>query len=124
MGPVWDFDSSSGNYLDHSQQSYPNQWVPGRQGKWYRQLYRDKTFVAKLRERYMENRDYLESMLTLAESYYEQLFTQANADHAYWVIPTSFSYDCNLLIGWMSDRIAFMDKQFETVDTAYASLNG
>lgn len=124
MGPVWDFDSSSGNYLDHSQQSYPNQWVPGRQGKWYRQLYRDKTFVAKLRERYMENRDYLESMLTLAESYYEQLFTQANADHAYWVIPTSFSYDCNLLIGWMSDRIAFMDEQFETVDTAYASLNG
>lgn len=124
MGPVWDFDSSSGNYLDHSKDSNPDEWVPGGQGKWYRQLYRDKTFVAKLRERYLENRDYLESMLTLAESYYEQLFTEANADHAYWQIPTSFSYDCNLLIGWMSDRLAFMDEQFKTVDTAYASLNG
>lgn len=124
MGPVWDFDSSSGNYLDHSKESDPQQWVPGRQGKWYRQLYRDKTFIARLRDCYWENRDYLATMPGQVEEYYTQLYTHAAADHEYWSLPTSYSYDCELLMDWLSTRLEWMDQQFETVDTAYASLNG
>ncbi len=123
MGPVWDFDSSSGNYHGHSKQCPADQWVAGIQGKWYRRLYRDRSFVERLRERYWENRDFLSSMATRAEQYYTALYAEAATDHDYWKIPTTYLYDGRLLVDWLNDRVAFFDAQFETVDTAYASLN-
>mgnify|MGYP002611956099 CR=1 FL=1 len=123
MGPVWDFDSSSGNYHGHSKQCPADQWVAGKQGKWYRRLYRDRSFVERLRERYWENRDFLSSMATRAEQYYTALYAEAATDHDYWKIPTTYLYDGRLLVDWLNDRVAFFDAQFETVDTAYASLN-
>lgn len=124
MGPVWDFDSSSGNYLDHGKQCPANKWIAGHQGLWYQQLYRDRTFVEKLQARYWENREFFGSMVTRAETYYNALYAEANTDHAYWQIPTTYAYDGQLLVTWLKDRLAFFDEQFATVDTAYASLNG
>lgn len=123
MGPVWDFDSSIGNYHGHHTQCPANQWVKGRQGTWYTQLYRDRTFVEKLYNRYWENRDYLESLIDKAKDYYLALYPEAMADHEYWDIPTTYQYDTQVVVDWLEDRLAFMDEQFATVDTAYASLN-
>ena len=51
------------------------------------------------------------------------LCSEAATDHDYWKIPTTYLYDGRLLVDWLNDRVAFFDAQFETVDTAYASLN-
>ena len=62
-------------------------------------------------------------MATRAEQYYTALYAEAATDHDYWKIPTTYLYDGRLLVDWLNDRVAFFDAQFETVDTAYASLN-
>ncbi len=123
MGPAWDYDSSSGNYFDHSLQCPADEWVKTRQGKWYTQLYRDRDFVEKLYTAYWANRDYLDTLVMQAETYYAALYGEAHTDHAIWNIPTTYEYEGHLLVDWLRDRLAFMDRQFATVDKAYTSLN-
>ncbi|MBQ8753361.1 MAG: CotH kinase family protein [Clostridia bacterium] len=123
MGPAWDYDSSAGNYLDHSLQCPADEWVKTRQGKWYTQLYRDREFVEKLYTAYWANRDYLDTLVIQAETYYATLYSEALTDHTIWSIPTTYEYDGHLLVDWLRDRLAFMDRQFATVDKAYTSLN-
>ncbi|MGI6264542.1 MAG: CotH kinase family protein [Acutalibacteraceae bacterium] len=122
MGPVWDFDSSAGNYLDHSLQAPADKWVATHQGKWYKELYRDRTFVEKLYNRYWENHDFFVGLAAQAEEWYVDLYNDAKADHELWNIPTTYEYDGELVIKWLRDRVAFFDEQFATLDTAYQSL--
>lgn len=123
MGPVWDFDSSIGNYHGHHTQCPATTWVAGKQGKWYTQLYRDRTFVQKLYDRYWENREYIGNMVTQAKDLYLELYTASIADHEKWDIPTTYQYDGEVVVQWLKDRIVFFDTQFASVDTLYASLN-
>ncbi len=122
MGPVWDFDSSAGNYLDHSLQLPYNEWRRGKQGTWYTGLIRDPWFVSQLQARYWEMHDLFENLLVQMEQYHDELKHSAEADHAVWGIPTTFEYDYELVYDWIENRIRWMDEQFATEESALRSL--
>ncbi len=123
MGPIWDYDSSIGNYHGHHTDCPPDKWIAGKQGKWYTQLYRDWSFVQKLYDCYWANREYLGNMENLVKDYYVATYEEAQIDHQVWNIPTSYRYEADLIIDWLRARLEFFDTQFATVGTAYQSLN-
>lgn len=122
MGPVWDFDSSMGNYLDHGMSLPYDRWRDGQQGTWYKALIGDPWFVSQLQARYWEMHDAFENLLTQMEEYHDYLKRSAEADHAVWGIPTTYEYDYELLYDWIENRIRWMDEQFQTVESAVRSL--
>lgn len=122
MGPVWDFDSSLGNYVDHGMQLPYDQWRDGQQGTWYKALIGDPWFVSRLQSRYWEMHEAFENLLTQMEAYHDVLERSAGADHAVWGIPTTFEYEYELLYDWIENRIRWMDEQFATVESALSSL--
>lgn len=124
MGPVWDFDYSSGNYLHTTFEGYsapPDHWkyVPGT---WFRNLVRDPYFVARLQERYWEKHDELESVINKMDTYASYIVDSVNADHVVWGVPTSFDFEYNHLRTWFQERIDWIDQQFATLETGLDSL--
>jgi len=72
MGPVWDFDWSSGNRFLGANGDY-NQWYNDWRGNcntWYRQLYGDPWFVSLIEERWFEVQDEINAAINSIDYYY------------------------------------------------------
>jgi hypothetical protein len=80
LGPVWDFDSSMGNWRDHPYSSPSQSWMSPRQGEWYSRATNDPLFVSRAQEAYWEHHEYLYNLVYVqVEQYYETMKDAAKA---------------------------------------------
>lgn len=126
MGPVWDYDYSSGNYLHTEFYGYscpPDHWQYGQEGLWYSKLVGDPYFVSRLVERYWELHDLFAKQQSVLDKYVLQITESANKNHQRWGMPYTFQYEYGLLRTWLGDRLNWIDTQFASLDNAVKSLN-
>ena len=125
MGPIWDFDYSSGNYLHTEFNGYscpPDHWQYGKMGTWYSKLVGDPYFVSQLQERYWKMHEAFERLPSQLDGYRALIEESAVKDKIVWEMPTTFDYEADLLRKWLVDRTNWIDEQFVDLETALASL--
>lgn len=125
MGPIWDFDYSSGNYLHTEFNGYsapPDHWQYGKMGAWYARLAADPYFVCRMQERYWQMHEQFEKLPLQLDAYRNLIQESAVKDKATWQMPTTFDYEANLLRKWLVDRMNWMDSQLKDLNTAMKSL--
>ena len=129
MGPIWDMDWSSAGEgdTDHTNRWQTLHFSANAQGKqWYKFIIQDPYFAIRVRERYLEIRDtLLESIvkaggiMDIKEAY---LTTAAVADMRFWGrFGADFRGQVSKLKSFLTDRLAWMDQQFASVETLMSS---
>lgn len=130
MGPIWDMDWSSDsgvgntNYTDRWQTLHFNDGAQSQQ--WYKFIIKDPYFAVRARERYLEIRDTLledivkaDGIIDAKEAY---LSKAAVVDMRYWNrFGADFSGQVANLKSFLTDRLAWMDRQFTSVETLMTS---
>lgn len=130
MGPIWDMDWSSDsgvgntNYTDRWQTLHFNDGAQSQQ--WYKFIIKDPYFAVRVRERYLEIRDTLLEDIVKADGIIdakeEYLSKAAVADMRYWDrFGADFSGQVKKLKSFLTDRLAWMDRQFTSVETLMTS---
>lgn len=130
MGPIWDMDWSSDsgvgntNYTDRWQTLHFNDGAQSQQ--WYKFIIKDPYFAVRVRERYLEIRDTLLEDIVKADGIIdakeEYLSKAAVADMRYWNrFGADFSGQVENLKSFLTDRLAWMDRQFSSVETLMTS---
>jgi hypothetical protein len=122
MGPIWDFDVSSGN-VNYSAVNSPNSpWV-STQAKWYVQLFKDPTFLTAVKTMWKANRTAVGEIPTYIDTRTGTLNQAAANNYGRWttidqmVWPNSqnshsYAGEVAYLKSWMTQRIAFMDSRY------------
>lgn len=124
MGPIWDFDYSSGNYLHTEFNGYscpPDHWQYGMQGLWYSKLVGDPLFVARLQERYWEKNSAFAAQAAKSAQLTTLLQESGVKDHTRWGLP-SFANETSIVFNWLVARLNWMNAQFTSLPTAMSSL--
>ena len=128
MGPVWDFDFSSGNeqvfeYYDRWETLY---FAYDTQAKsWYKYLIQDPYFIAKLRNQYLKYRDVLETIIENGGKIdtYEAILKASGSDNAkIWHDYESYTSKVSDFKNWMTQRIEWLDAQFLSNKSLATSL--
>ena len=135
MGPIWDFDYSSGNRRHTEFNGYsapPNKWQYGKMGLWYSKLVGDPYFVCRLQERYWQMHEAFEKLPLQLDAYRDLIKESALKNEAVWdgsVGSTSvwngmksFNTEADFLRQWLLDRTSWIDGQFADLNTAMSSL--
>lgn len=143
IGPQWDFDWAWGNInMYNIDTNYPESWHTTEDAftveqyyqkvQWNRMLIRDPYFLALAYEKYNEIRDtVIEDMIKdggKIDTYMKTLRTSALANDYKWK-KTYKSYRgeeyddaCASMLDFVETRIAWLDEQFESMDTFVESL--
>lgn len=143
IGPQWDFDWAWGNINMYNIDTYyPESWHTTEDAftveqyyqkvQWNRMLIRDPYFLALAYEKYHEIRDtVIEDMIKdggLIDTYIEDYRTAALANDNKWR-KTYKSYHgeeyeeaCESMLEFLDTRIAWLDEQFESMETLVDSL--
>ncbi len=143
VGPQWDFDWAWGNInMFNINTYYPESWHTTEDAftveqyyqkvQWNRMLIRDPYFLALAYEKYHEIRDtVIEDMIKdggLIDTYIKDYRTAALANDNRWR-KTYKSYHgeeyddaCASMLDFLDTRIAWLDEQFESMDTFVDSL--
>lgn len=128
LGPVWDFNQAYGNASYDEQASLVEGWrvSRARPSSWFRRLFRDQAFRARLRARYRALREGAlsdESMLGFIDSESARLREAASRNFERWPIlgeivlgnpdpaPSSYEGEVALLEEWLSSRARWMDEE-------------
>lgn len=121
MGPVWDFDVSSGN--DTSAIVSPNvAWV-STQSKWFKQLMTDPAFVATVKSQWTTMRSQVGELPTYIDTRGTALSQAAKNNYGRWttiaekIWPNSesagtYTGEVDFLKSWITQRIAYMDAHY------------
>lgn len=135
MGPIWDMDWSSDSLVSSSQGSGTyNAWQTvkfsdaAQANQWYKSIIRDPYFAVKAYELYKQMREKLGEVVadggTLAT--YQALLTEsAEANATIWYQRESnknFNTQITTLKTYLTNRLNWMDAQFQTPETLAASL--
>ena len=124
FGPVWDFDWGSGS---STVLQVATGWKISKstnaQG-FYRDWTDDPLFLVIATEEYWEARPYLENLIKdggIIETYVDYLRESGEADGARWDRNVTwpdkgrgFESDAEIYLQFLRDRVAWLDKQFET----------
>lgn len=123
MGPIWDFDISSGNDNYGSIQDPTVPWVK-TQHPWFVGLFQnDPTFTTAVKARWTAIRPQVDSLSSFIDANAETLQQASQNNYARWptlyqkVWPNpeaagSYSGEINYLKDWLSKRIAYMDSEY------------
>ncbi|MFA6948371.1 MAG: CotH kinase family protein [Eubacteriales bacterium] len=122
FGPVWDMDWSSGNHanLVDSSATY-NEWNHSESQDreyWYRALYDDPWFVARLQDRWWEIHDKIDACAARIASLAEYLAPAANKNIGIWgkIGGWDYAQEVDALSGWLKARVEWMDNQLSKRD--------
>ena len=122
MGPIWDFDVSSGN-VNYSPIQYPTvPWIR-TQHPWYAQLFNDPTFVAAVKARWAAIRPQIDTLPAYINTNAATLQLAASNNYSRWptlyqrVWPNpqaagTYSGEITYLQTWLAARVAYMDSNY------------
>lgn len=131
FGPVWDFDFSSGSVSPFSAQNSTdwtsdNKYWGGSEEKWWvGQVMKDPYFAVKLRNVFLEQEDYLKSVVAdggLLDDWYDYIKESGEYNYELWQYARGFNADYEALDSWLTERINWMDKQFATNESVMKSM--
>jgi hypothetical protein len=128
LGPVWDFNQGYGNASYDEQASLVEGWrvSRARPASWFRRLFSDQAFLARLRSRYRVLREGPlsdEAMFRFVDSESARLREAASRNFDRWPIlgrvvlgnpdppPDSIEGELDLLKGWLIARTRWMDEE-------------
>lgn len=122
MGPVWDFDVSSGNVNYSTAVSPAVPWVANN-SKWFEQLLKDPTFVAAVKTKWVAMRPQVAELPAYIDARGAALAPAAANNYGRWttiaekVWPNSetagsYSGEVTFLKDWITQRIAYMDSHY------------
>ena len=132
MGPVWDFDWSSGNHFLGSSSDYAN-WYNDWRGScntWYRRMYRDPWFVALIADRFYEVKNKLNGCIDDIEYYYGLLEKASTyeigiynslpgeSDFRKQLNGYTFRKECDKLKSFLQNRLSWMSSKLNAYDPA------
>ena len=130
MGPVWDMDWSSGG--SENTRKY-DQWATlafssgAQQFMWYKELVKDPGFLERAHALYHEYRYIFEEMVSdggTIDQYYDYLYESGIANDGRWNTDGTFVREVQeVLKPWLQNRLAWMDRQFQSLQSLSASLN-
>lgn len=144
MAPVWDFDWAFGNINMYNIDTwYPTGWQTTddyftreqyyQSQQWNRYLIKDRDFVQKVYEKWQEIRPTLiEDMIKeggTLDTYRQELAEAGAMNDEKWSYTyasyhsVGYEESWDNLVAFIRERVAWMDEQFQDVDTLYASLN-
>jgi len=124
MGPVWDFDLSSGN-VDYSTASEPTGWRIRVKSEWFNHLFQDKAFRAKVYDRWTAvKRSQMDGLLPFIDQTAAALDASQRENFKRWDILGTYVWPNNVVLGsypaevgylrnWLKTRIAWMDKNIK-----------
>jgi hypothetical protein len=118
MGPIWDFDISSGN-IDYNGCDNPeNYWI--RNSMWISRLFEDASFVEKVKARWNEKKLILQDHIDEIPEKAFDLNSAANSNFQRWdilntyvwpnrVVTGSYNGEVLALVAWLNTRYAWID---------------
>jgi hypothetical protein len=123
MGPVWDFDISSGN-VNYNAIVNPDIWWVGTNASWYSRLFQDPNFtnavIARWKQVKASQLDTLPAFIDQTAAYLDQ--SQQNnfqrwpiLSETVWPnseVAGSYQGEVDFLKSWLTQRVAWMDSQF------------
>ncbi|MDD2458358.1 MAG: CotH kinase family protein [Eubacteriales bacterium] len=140
MGPVWDMDQSTGDL----EQQYPghDRWasilwgdlthLDSQTRAWHKYFIHDPVFIAAAHQAYWDNRDRFAELVSENGTLFqmrEQLLPSAILNYQIWQDesnPEEAKDDYKDLVrslkGWLTGRISWLDRQFESVESLENSL--
>ncbi len=125
FGPIWDFDFSSGGsnpWVNLSTQGWQCQT---ERHKWFNQMMKNDDFIEKAYQVYPTFRAFIENCLQeggLLDQYYTYLQEAGKKNSTLWFYKRGFELDISVLKSWMTERLAFYDAQFQTLETLRKSM--
>lgn len=122
MGPIWDFDISSGNVYPSPSLDPTVPWVRA-ESKWYKQLFKDPAFLAAVKAEWKNVRPQMANLNTYLDTQAATLSLGAQNNYQRWttlgvlVWPNaetagSYTGEVQYLKDWMTKRIAYMDATY------------
>ena len=124
MGPVWDFDWSSGGM---GEVQATNQWFTWghnnyqQKQQWYKFLVKDPYFLTLAYRRYQEIRPLLTKMLDSISDYQDILMESATSNQQIWGTG-SFISNSEKLKSWLSTHLNWLDQQMVSLESFMASV--
>ena len=124
MGPVWDFDWSSGGM---GEVQATNQWFTWghnnyqQKQQWYKFLVKDPYFLTLAYQRYQEIRPLLTKMLDSISVYQDVLLESAASNQQIWGTG-SFQSNSEKLKNWLLSHINWIDEQMTTRESFMRSI--
>lgn len=122
MGPVWDFDISSGNvnYADIKDPGVP--WVR-TQASWYVRLFKDPAFIAALKAQWAAKRSQMGDINTYIDARSAALTQGAHNNYLRWrtlgvkvwpnqVALGTYQAEVDYMKEWLAKRTAYMDATY------------
>jgi len=118
MGPLWDFDLSSGN-CNYADSQYPEGfWI--KNSKWISRLFNDPVFVERVKSRWNEKKFEIEDIIQFIDNRANLMSTAASYNFRKWtildkyvwpnaVVTGSYSGEIYYLKNWLSKRIQWFD---------------
>lgn len=137
VAPFWDYDWSMGNWITTRYTNMPTKWQTTLDGaaelfyqhvSWNRMLIRDPYFLMKVWEKYATVRDDIEEIVKeggFVDTQYARLQKVAVANDLKWnhlEVFRGFEPAMEDLHSFLDKRIAWLDKQFASLDTLVESL--
>lgn len=123
FGPVWDFDFSSGSVTPFGTVSYTG-W--GSTYKyWIPQLVKDPYFAVKVRELFCENKEYLYSLVEdggVVDQLYKKYYNSGMNNAKIWSYSRGYEEDFAVFKQWLTDRISWISKEFQSNDSTLNSF--
>ena len=128
MGPIWDMDWSSGR--THSEISYEQWWSvyygeKSTDALWYRYVIQDPYFLSIMKEVWDSSYDAIQALVaengTLQQTY-DYIYESAVANASRWGYETDFSFSYDIYYQWVTDRLAWLEEQFTTLDRLATSI--
>lgn len=124
MGPLWDFDLSSGN-VDYSTASEPTGWRIQEKSEWFEHLFQDKAFRAKVYDRWKTVKaSQIDTLLPFIDRTAVMLDASQRENFKRWDILNTWVWPNNVVTGsyqgevqylrdWLQTRIKWMDKNIK-----------
>lgn len=124
MGPLWDFDLSSGN-VDYSDAASPTGWRIRTKSQWFRHLFEDKAFRARVYDRWKAIKStQIDSLLPFIDQTAIALDASQRENFRRWNILNTYVWPNNVVLGsypaevgylrnWLATRIQWMDKNIK-----------
>jgi hypothetical protein len=128
MGPIWDMDWSADGQGDTADYAtwWTTKFAPGAPRMWYMMAH-DPYFLVRAQEYYWSIRDTLLEDIVKEDgeidSFFAYLKESGDANAALWKYPNSFEHDVQKFKSFLVNRCNWLDKQFETVDGFFRSIN-
>jgi hypothetical protein len=111
LGPVWDFDWSSGDPMAAPESGRsPEGWI-GQQRVWARRLFADPAFMGALADRWWQVRasGLLEHLDQRISNHARKLRRPGARDFRRWDSAFTFESEVNRLRSWLAQRVAWID---------------